>query len=177
MNDKWIDFRSLVKAHERLFHSKMNVHAKMHLIQQYKARNWTPTTLNGVKRDINGMEHELAANDAEKERLVARLRTQIINLVRLHVEEQLSQFSVERIERGRQRLAHLTQTADHVSDAILIAEILWILLQFDIERAKSRNDFKPIIDAYRAEALAVDRRVVSVWVLAQAVIYIWISEN
>lgn len=139
----------------------MTVHAKLHLINQYKERNWTPTTLNAMKQDINGMERDIAAIDTEKERLVIRLRMQCIDLVRLHIEEQISKFCTDRVDRGRQRLEHLTEIASAVGDAIMIAEILWILLQFDMERAKARNDFHPILETYRSEMMATDRRLVS----------------
>lgn len=139
----------------------MKVHAKMHLIRQYKDQNWTPTTLTAMQHDVSAMEREAKINDTEKERLSFHLKMQCTDLVRLHIEEQISQFGNDRIERGRQRLDHITQIASVVSDVILITEIIWILLQFDMERAKTRNDFAPILELYRNEAAASDFRMVS----------------
>lgn len=139
----------------------MKVHAKMYLVRQYKEQNWTPTTLNAMQHDVHAMEREVKMNDTEKERLSFRLKMQCMDLVRLNIEEQISQFGNDRIERGRQRLDQITQIASVVSDAILVAEIIWILLQFDMERAKTRNDLPPILDIYRNEAAASDFRLVS----------------
>lgn len=152
---------SLVHAQNRLFNGRMEVNAKSNLIKQFQKQNWQPTTVAEMKREIAEMERKVEINNATKEHLLIRLKEQSNELVRLRIEAQIFQSNNGRVGRAKQRIEHLKNFTNIVSEAVMIAEIIWILMQFDMERMKRRNDFDPKLDKYRIEALTCSRRMVN----------------
>lgn len=95
----------------------------------------------------------------EKNDLMMQLQEQAIELARLDVETVIFDNNKKRLIRAEERKQNIKRFVDTVSDAMIIAEIIWILMQFDIERMKKRNDFDPKLDKYRIDTLICDRRL------------------
>lgn len=105
------------------------------------------------------MESEEQNLALEKNELMIKLQEQSIEFARMDIETVIFDFNKKRMARAGQRKQHVGHFVNAVSDAMLIAEIIWILMQIDIERMKKRNDFDTKLDKYRIDSLICDRRL------------------
>lgn len=72
----------------------------------------------------------------------------------------------DKIERAQQRYEHLKKFAKVVGDGLMNAEIIWVLMNIDMDRVKNRNHFDNLIDQYKYAMQMCNRRMVihySVW--------------
>lgn len=95
----------------------------------------------------------------EKNELMIKLQEQSVEFARMDIETVIFDFNKKRMDRAGQRKQHVGRFVGAVSDAMLIAEIIWILMKFDMERMKKRNDFDTKLDKYRIDSLICDRRL------------------
>lgn len=105
------------------------------------------------------MEREEQHIHLAKNDVMMKLQEQAIELARLDVESVIFDNNKKRSSRAEQRKQHIIRFVDAVGETMIIAEIIWILMQFDMERMKKRNDFDPKLDKYRIDAIICDRRL------------------
>lgn len=105
------------------------------------------------------MESEEQNLALEKNELLIKLQEQSVEFARMDIEAVIFDFNKKRMARAGKRKEHVGRFVDAVSDAMLVAEIIWILMKFDIERMKKRNDFDTKLDKYRIDSLICDRRL------------------
>lgn len=121
-----------------------------------------PTTLNVMKNEVERLkirnEQEYNPN---VERLTNKLQSQLNQIVEQQGEMVIYENNKEKYERAQKRLAHLKKFVEIVSDGMMNAECIWILMQLDIERVKKRNDFDTKLDENRLEVQICNRRNVS----------------
>lgn len=86
------------------------------------------------------------------------MQEQCVELARLDVEEAIFKNNKKRLNRAEQRKKTITEFIGSVSEIMAIAELIWILMQFDMERIKKRSDFDQKLEKYRMESTICDRR-------------------
>lgn len=91
-----------------------------------------------------------------------KLQSQLQQIVEQQTELVIYENNKEKIERAKKRFEQMKQFMSVISDTLMNAEIVWILMQLDLERVKKRNNFDHKIDEYRYESQICIRRVVSV---------------
>lgn len=155
-----------MNAQNRLNNKNMDVKVKSDLIKILDAKDWQPRTLAVMKDEMIEMKRKEEVSNSTANHLMIRLKEQVSEMVRLRIETLLLQCNEKRINRANQRIAHLTDFARICSDVIMNAEIMWILMQFDMERIKKRHDFDPVLEKYRNEAVACNRRIVRSFLLS-----------
>lgn len=104
------------------------------------------------------MERDSELNETQKQHLVYKLQDQAAELALLDVETLVYDSNQKRMSRAKQRLEYLTRFADAVSETMTLSELLWVLMQLDMERMKNRNNYDTKLDAYRVESLGCNRR-------------------
>lgn len=141
---------------------KMTTFAQSKLVENLRAQNWMPTPLNVMKNEV---ERLTIRNEQEYnptvERLTNKLQSLLNQIVEQHGEMVIYENNKEKHERAQKRLAHLKKFVEIVSDGMMNAECIWILMQLDIERVKKRNDFDSKLDENRSEMQLCNRRNVS----------------
>lgn len=141
---------------------KMTTFAQSKLVENLRAQNWMPTTLNVMKNEVDRLK---IRNEQEYsptvERLTNQLQTQLNRIVEQQGEMVIYENNKEKYERAQKRLAHLKKFVEIVSDGMMNAECVWILMQLDIDRVKKRNDFDSKLDENRMEVQNCNRRNVS----------------
>lgn len=105
------------------------------------------------------METEEQNLALDRNELIIKLQEQSVKFACMDIETVIFEFNKKRMARADQRKRHVGRFVNAVSDALLIAEIIWILMKFDIERMKNRNDFDTKLDKYRIDSLICDRRL------------------
>lgn len=93
--------------------------------------------------------------------LTNKLQIQLNQIVQQQGELVIYENNKEKYERAQKRLEHLKKFVEIVSDGMMNAECVWILMQLDIDRMKKRNDFDTKSDENRLEAQLCNRRIVS----------------
>lgn len=140
----------------------MTTFAQSKLVENLRAQNWMPTTLNVMKNEVDRLK---IRNEQEYspavERSTNQLQTQLNRIVEQQGEMVIYENNKEKYERAQKRLAHLKKFVEIVSDGMMNAECVWILMQLDIERVKKRNDFDSKLDENRMEVQNCNRRNVS----------------
>lgn len=153
---------SLFTANYALYMEKMTTFAQSKLVENLRAQNWIPTTLNVMKIEVDRLK---IRNEQEYsptvERLTNQLQSQLNRIVEQQGEMVIYENNKEKYERAQKRLAHLKKFVEIVADGMMNAECVWILMQLDIERVKKRNDFDTKLDENRMEVQNCNRRNVS----------------
>lgn len=162
MQLKLLSVHSLLTANYALYMEKMTTFAQSKLVENLRAQNWMPTTLNVMKNEVDRLK---IRNEQEYsptvERLTNQLQTQLNRIVEQQGEMVIYENNKEKYERAQKRLAHLKKFVEIVSDGMMNAECVWILMQLDIDRVKKRNDFDSKLDENRMEVQNCNRRNVS----------------
>lgn len=106
------------------------------------------------------MERDNEMNETQKQHLVHKLQEQAAELAQLDVEALVFDSNQKRMSRAKQRMEYLTRFADTISETMTLSELLWVLMQLDMERMKNRNNYDSKLDAYRMDSLGCNRRIV-----------------
>lgn len=109
------------------------------------------------------MDRKYQADLLTKNQLWLKLQEQSTALAKLDIESLIFESNEQRIGRAKARIEHLNQFKTIVSDTMMISECIWILMQFDLDRMKKRNDFDSELDRYRMESIGCNKRIVSTW--------------
>lgn len=174
---------SLRKAYQNLFLDKMSINAQMKLVNNFKAQKWNPSTEQAMRyliyinnrlllklfhenfllyfrREKAEMQRDSESNEITKNQLVLKMEEQAAELAKFDVEILIYESNKQRIGRAKSRIEHLNQFNDIVSNTMMASECIWILMQFDLERMKKRNDFNSNLDKYRMESIGCNKRIV-----------------
>lgn len=108
------------------------------------------------------MEHDNELNEGQKNHLLNKLHEQALEMSQLDVDALVYESNQKRIARAKQRMVYLTRFSNLISEAMLLSEIFWVLIQLDMERIKNRNIFDSKLDSYRMDLLGCNRRIVSI---------------
>ncbi|XP_031636892.1 augmin complex subunit dgt3 [Contarinia nasturtii] len=149
----------LLNAYNKLYLAEMNCRAKTALTNQFKAQNWSPSTLMGMRREMLQMERDNELNESQKQHLIHKLQEQAAELAQLDVEALVYESNQKRMGRAKQRMDFLTRFADIISETVILSELFWVLMQLDMERMKNRNNYDSKLDAYRMESHGCNRRI------------------
>lgn len=141
---------------------RMTTFAQSKLVENLRSQKWMSTTLNVMKTEVERLK---IRNEQEYlptvESLTVKLQYQLNQLVEQQGEMVIYENNKEKYERAQKRLEHLKRFVEIVSDGMMNAECIWILMQLDLERVKKRDDFDVVLEEYRAEVQMCNRRIVS----------------
>lgn len=99
--------------------------------------------------------------EAKLETLTNKMEEQLILIAEQQGEMVIYKHNKLKMERANKRHEMLKDFADIVSDGVINAEIVWILMQLDIGRIKKRNYFHDLMQCYKDEALVSLKRIVN----------------
>lgn len=140
----------------------MSLYARQQLTRELKEQIRAPSSQAALERENDQM---LYAYDSEFcpmiEKLTDELHTLLQGIAEQHARKLIYESNKMKYDRATQRKAHLEKFVDLVSNGVMNAEVIWILMQFDIQRVKKRYDFNRKLDEYRLEARLLNRRVVN----------------
>lgn len=106
------------------------------------------------------MQRNIEMNEEQKQHLLYNLQEQAVELSQLDADALVYESNKKRMKRAKHRLEYLLRYANHISETMLLSEIFWVLLQFDMERMKSRSTYDSKLDTYRMDSMC-NRRIVS----------------
>lgn len=111
------------------------------------------------RRDLLQMQRKIEMNEEQKQHLLYNIQEQAIEMSQLDTDALVYESNKKRMQRAKHRMDYLMRYANHISGTMLISEILWVLLQFDMERMKSRSAYDNKLNTYRIDSLC-NRRIV-----------------
>lgn len=137
------------------------MYAQRKLIEYYKTHNWTPVNDVTLRNEIRSAEiRNENILDLKKEVLFNKLEAQFEQIAEKYCELVIFDGNKDKELRAKKRLEYLANTANVISDGILNAECLWILMRIDLGRAKKRQCVDDIFEKYKMDTRNSHKRCV-----------------
>lgn len=165
---------SLYAAKYTLCNQSSEIYAQRELIESFKTHNWMPMNNSALRKEIHDMEiRNSNVLELRMENLLNELEDQFEQIIDKHIEAVIYESNKDKILRAKKRHQYLDNIANVISDGLMNAECLWILMQIDLGRVKKRQSIDELIENYTMEAkLSRKRFVCKMWCTSKPIGYI-----
>lgn len=90
-----------------------------------------------------------------------KLEEQLTQIADQHGEMVIYEGNKYKMERAKKRYELLKDFVGIISDGVMNAELVWVLMELDMGRIKNRNYFDDLMEQYKTEIQACKKRTVN----------------
>lgn len=155
---------SLYDAKCKLAIENSDIYAQRKLIDSLKAYNWMPVNETIMRNEMRNMEiRNSNVLELQYDKIVQEVEYHYDQIIDKYIEAVIYESNKDKITRAKKRHQYLQNIANVISDGLMNAECLWILMQIDLGRLQKRQSIDGIIETYTVEAKQCRRRCVCIF--------------
>ncbi|KFB35743.1 AGAP008694-PA-like protein [Anopheles sinensis] len=110
------------------------------LVERLEHHSWLPLKLSGLKKQYAELKSSNDRDLLRMDLLKHELDTLIKGVNELKIESVLYENNRAKLDRAVSRLEYIQRMAENISKELMNAELLWILMQLDLEKIRDRFD-------------------------------------
>lgn len=139
----------------------MTIEAQKALTESLTTKSFVHVTEAAMRNDIEMMrvQYEQEYSPMVK-RLSNELQAKLMKIAKQQAELVIYESNKDKFERATKRKDHLIKFRELISAGLLNAELMWALMQLDLQRVKKRNSFDYKLNEFRVDSQSCKWRMV-----------------